>query len=126
MEKKELDQDLVQTFSFNIRNTILCSNKNRAGIIYLLNKIPDKELEVEKIANKLGITHRTALYHLSILADHNFVEVRKFRKKGGKNLRSVWGIKNGNKDFGPLFKKIEEYFPKEDLEALTSRNINRR
>ena len=120
-------KDSICPCSIDIINTFVCSNKNRAVIIYLLNKSPNKEMKVEEIANKLGISHRTTLYHLDILAGCNLVEVRKYRKKGLRNLRSVWGISSKNKDvIFSIFSKVEKYFTKDELECAMNMNVARR
>lgn len=117
----------LDDFSFSIINSFLCSNRNRIAILYLLEKSPEKELSAEKIANKLGISHRTVLYHLNILSDCEVVEVRKYRQRGGRKLRSVWGICLDNEDVVlMLFKKIEKYFSVDELESIINTNIARR
>jgi len=124
--KAEEEQLLYQQkFSNDILYSFMCSNKNRVAILYLLGK--EKEMNAESISNKLGITHRTTLYHLNILAECELVEVRRFKKKGTKKLRSVWGIKNGNKEVVEnLFSKIEKNFNKDELDGLININIARR
>ena len=115
------------TFPNDIMNTILCSNKNRVGILHILRNSPGQEMQAEKIANRLGISHRTALYHLSILLDCGLVEIRKYRKKGERLLRSVWGINKKNKEnVDLLFSKVVERFDMQELNYLTSKNVARR
>ncbi len=108
-------------------NTARCSNKNRVGILHLLENSPKGEMQVEKIANKLGISHRTVLYHLNILEQCGLVEVRKYRKKGSKLLRSVWGIDRKNKEnVDMFFSKAKDYYNISELENIVNRNISRR
>jgi DNA-binding transcriptional ArsR family regulator len=74
--------DVINSIEVNIHNNIIASNLNRVCIIYLLSKCPRNELQAERIAYHLGVSHRTALYHLDILERHGFVEVRKYVRKG--------------------------------------------
>ena len=79
----------VDSIELNLTTSMVVSNFNRLCILYLLKNSPKKELQAEKIASSLGISHRTALYHLDILQDYELVEVREFKKKGPKLLRST-------------------------------------
>lgn len=98
---------------------MVCSNFNRMRILYLLKKSSENELQAEKIASNLGISHRTALYHLDILQDYELVEVREFRRKGSKLLRSVWGLNSDNRDnLRKIFAKIRRRFGPESLEEM--------
>ena len=120
-------ETISYSLSSDIMNTILCSNKNRVGILHLLIRSPKKEMQAEKIANKLGISHRTVLYHLNILEQCSLVEVRQYRKKGDRMLRSVWGINRKNKEsIDTFFDKAQEIFDFTEVEDIISRNISRR
>jgi len=117
----------LNLISIDLMHTILCDNKNRIGIIYILNNAPQDGIEVEKIANRLGITHRTASYHLNILSNHGLVEVKKFRNKNGKDLKSGWGIRDSNKkNVDALLKKVNTNFSRDELERITNANVKRR
>jgi len=95
--------------------------------LHLLKKSQDNELQAERIAKRLGLTHRTVLYHLDILEQNGLVEVRGFRKKGEKLLRSVWGMKAGNEDLiKNFFVKMNGNFDINELDALIKRNVARR
>ena len=108
--------------------SMVCSNLNRLCILYLLRKCETNCMQAEKIASNLGISHRTALYHLDVLKDYGLVEVREFRKKGAKLLRSVWGLSTRNdKNLNMVFKsigkkldlsKLDEYIIVEPCEAI--------
>lgn len=107
--REQLNLDNIEV---NIMSSMVCSNLNRLCILYLLKKCPNNEMQAEKIASNLGVSHRTALYHLDVLKDYELVEVREFRKKGTKLLRSVWGlntdnVQNLNKIFSNIWKKID-------------------
>jgi len=127
MKKIREKKTQYSAFPTDIMNTILCSNKNRVGILHLLRKSPKQELQAEKIANKLGISHRTALYHLNILLDCNLVEIRKYRKKGPRLLRSVWGINKRNRESVDMFfSKVVERFDVDELDNIINKNTSRR
>ncbi|MCK4532139.1 MAG: hypothetical protein KAT94_04665, partial [Candidatus Aenigmarchaeota archaeon] len=58
-----------------------------------------------------------------ILQDYDLVEVREFRKKGMKLLRSVWGLNSGNKeDLTKVFSRIRRKFNLEELEKMITLN----
>ncbi len=100
----------------SITASMVCSNINRLCILHLLRKTPNNAMQAEKIASSLRISHRTALYHLDILKDYELVEVREFRRKGMKMLRSVWGLRSNKKrNLDMVFSKINK---KVDLKAL--------
>src|SRR3989338_776815 len=127
MKKLREKKNQYAAFPTDIMNTILCSNKNRVGILHLLRKSPKQELQAEKIANKFGISHRTALYHLNILLDCNLVEIRKYRKKGLRLLRSVWGINKRNREnVDMFFSKVVERFDADELDNIINKNKARR
>lgn len=90
---------------------------NRVCIIHLLRKSPKQEMQAEEMAYRLGISHRTVLYHLDVLHDYELVEVRKFRKRGMKLMRSIWGLKNSNGHLKKVITKIEKKF---DIKKLNS------
>ena len=99
----------LDAIELNLTASMVASNFNRLCIFYLLKKTPKNEMQVEKIASNLGISHRTALYHLDILQSYDLVEVREFRKKGPKLLRSVWGLSSENTDsLGKIFRRIRQ------------------
>ncbi len=126
MEFNQLDiKSNGKIFSSQLVNAIVCSNINRAALVYLLNKLPKKELQAEKLAEKLGLSHRTVLYHLNVLEGFGMVEVRKHRKFGNKLVRSVWGLSSENQSHGVL-KRIEDEFGITELEKLTSINSSGR
>ena len=112
-------------FSSQLVNAIVCSNLNRAALVYLLNKLPKKEMQAEKLAEKLDLSHRTVLYHLNVLEGFGMVEVRKHRKFGNKLVRSVWGLSSENQS-QHVVKRIEEEFSVAELEKLINKNSSRR
>ena len=79
----------------DVKSHIVCSNLNRVCILHLLKGSENQEMQAERMAYMIGLSHRTVLYHLDILHDYELVEVRKFRKRGNKLMRSVWGLKIG-------------------------------
>ncbi len=113
----------VDSIELNLTTSMVCSNFNRLCILYLLKKSPKNEMQAEKIASNLGISHRTVLYHLDILHDYDLVEVREFRKKGSKLLRSVWGLNAENREnLNKIFVRIRRKFNLEELERLITLN----
>ena len=113
--------------SMNIMNTILSSNKSRVAILHLLKKTPDNEMQAERIAKSLGMTHRAVLYHLDILEQNNLVEVRAFRKRGRKMLRSVWGLNSKDQHIlRNFFSKINGNYDVKELNKMIKRNVSRR
>lgn len=113
--------------SLRIMNTILSSNKNRVAILYLLKNTPDNEMQAERIAKALGLTHRTVLYHLDILEQNKLVEVRGYRKRQEKMLRSVWGL-NSKDDtlLKNFFSKVNGNFDRDEIRQMIKTNIPRR
>jgi len=108
----------------NIMNSILCSNSNRVGILHLLKKSQNNEMQAEKIAYRLGISHRTVLYHLEILQECGLIEVRKYRKKGARLVRSVWGLASSDQEnLGIVFSKIHENFSVDELDRHIEKNV---
>ena len=105
----------------DVKSHIVCSNLNRVCILHLLNTSPEKEMQAERMAYKLGLSHRTVLYHLDILHDYELVEVRRFRKRGNKLMRSIWGLRNGG-HLDKVFSRIEKSFELCDLDRLVTRN----
>lgn len=121
-ERPVIDVDSIE---LNLVTGMVCSNFNRLCILYLLKKSPKNELQAEKIATNLGISHRTALYHLDILQDYDLVEVREFRRKGSRLLRSIWGLKSENKEnLRKMFGKISKKFDTKRLEKEITVNSN--
>ena len=93
----------------------------------MLKNCENEEIKAEEIANKLGISHRTVLYHLNILEEYDLIGVKRYRRKGEKQLKSAWGINRRNKDvINALFKKVDKYFTKTELEGMININIPRR
>ena len=107
--RAELDRRLDR-IEFNVKSHVVCSNINRAGIVYILNRSPNNEMQAERIASMLGISHRTALYHLDILHDLNIVEVRKFRRKGNILMRSIWGLNENNGNLSRIVSRISDRY----------------
>ncbi|MCK5018648.1 MAG: winged helix-turn-helix transcriptional regulator, partial [Candidatus Peribacteraceae bacterium] len=107
----------------NLTASMVCSNFNRLCIFYLLKKTNENEMQVEKIASNLGISHRTALYHLDILQSYKLVEVREFRKKGQKLLRSVWGLSTENSEnLVKIFNRITQKVDINNIEEMITVN----
>ncbi len=119
------DKNGFENIEQNLKSSIICSNTNRVGILYLLKQTPRNEMQAERIAYSLGISHRTVLYHLDILKEYELVEVRGFRKKGKKLMRSIWGLNDNNKvDLGKVYSRIKSKFDRKDLNTLISGKKN--
>ena len=113
----------LDTIELNLTASMVCSNFNRLCIFYLLKKTNENEMQVEKIASNLGISHRTALYHLDILQSYKLVEVREFRKKGQKLLRSVWGLSTENSEnLVKIFNRITQKVDINNIEEMITVN----
>jgi DNA-binding transcriptional ArsR family regulator len=106
----------------DVKSHIVCTNLNRVCILHLLKKTPKNEMQAEEMSYRLGISHRTVLYHLDILHDYGLVEVRKFRKKGNKLMRSIWGLKGSSRHLKSVFKKISCNFEAAILDEKVCRN----
>lgn len=121
-ENDEIDPVELEELEFINRSHIngyLFTNDNRAAIIYLLHNQEKKEMQTEKIAFHIGISHRTALYHLEILEQCGFVEVRGFRRHGLMPTRSIWGLNLSNEGLiSDALKKIMENCGQEKLNTL--------
>ncbi|NOX71454.1 MAG: winged helix-turn-helix transcriptional regulator [Candidatus Micrarchaeota archaeon] len=100
----------------------LCDNINRLAILYLLRKAENTEMKAEDISSILGVSHRTALYHLTILKDYDLVEVRKFNRRGFRLFRSVWGLKN-DKSIQRIFDIILSKYTEDELREIIKKNI---
>jgi len=72
----------------------ICSNKIRAGILYLLISCPETmhSMRVEDLCFRLGVRPTICIYHLEKLKECNLVEVKKNQKYGRKTRRSIWGL----------------------------------
>lgn len=104
-------------------NGFLFTNENRAAIVYLLSTQEKQEMQTEKVAFHLGVSHRTALYHLEILSECGFVEVRGYRRHGLAQTRSVWGLNiENNNVIEDALRKIRENFGEEKLREYISKN----
>ncbi len=125
MAKSELEE--LEYINRSHMNGFLFTNENRAAIVYLLYHQDQKKMQTEKMAFHLGISHRTALYHLEILEQCGFVEVREFRRHGLVPMRSVWGL---NLENDPIieeaFKKIINNYGREKLDILTTKKQRNR
>jgi len=110
----------ITSILINMESNIVCSNINRVKILYLLKNSPRNELQVEKMAYILGLSHRTILYHLDFLADYDLVEVRKFRRRGKRFMRSVWGLNRSNAHLYRIFSDIEKRFNIDQLRQVMS------
>lgn len=110
--------DSIET---SLTASMICTNLNRLCILYLLKKSDNGCMQAEKIASTLGISHRTVLYHLDILKDYGIVEVREFRRKGPKLMRSVWGLNGENgRSVERVFGTIRKRFDVGQIEKMIS------
>jgi DNA-binding transcriptional ArsR family regulator len=107
-ERKSARIDSIET---SLKSDIVASNINRVAILHLLRNCPKREMQAEKLAQRIGVSHRTVLYHLDVLENYELVEVRGFRKKGQKMLRSVWGLNIENGQAERIFRNIERKMP---------------
>lgn len=105
----------------DVKSHIVCSNLNRVCILHLLSSSVNQEMQAERMAYMIGLSHRTVLYHLDILHDYDLVEVRKFRKRGTKLMRSVWGLKSGNGHLKKVFTRIKKNFNTKELDLMISK-----
>ena len=112
----------IDSIEISLKSDIVASNINRVAILHVLKNSPRKEMQAEKLAQQIGVSHRTVLYHLDILENYELVQVRGFRRKGKKLLRSVWGLNIENGQADRIFRNIEKKFPTEKI--LKSKKAN--
>lgn len=101
----------IESIEASLKSDIVASNANRVAILHLLRNCPKREMQAEKLAQMIGVSHRTVLYHLDVLENYELVKVSGFRKKGRKMLRSVWGLNLENGQMEKVFRNIEKKFP---------------
>jgi DNA-binding transcriptional ArsR family regulator len=101
----------IESIEASLKSDIVSSNINRVAILHLLRNCPKREMQAEKLAQMIGVSHRTVLYHLDVLENYELVKVAGFRKKGRKMLRSVWGLNIENGQMEKIFRHIEKKFP---------------
>lgn len=70
------------------------SNGTRASILHLLASSPDTlySMQVQELASILEMSPRMVIYHLEKLKASGLVDVKKARKYGLKERRSIWGL----------------------------------
>jgi DNA-binding transcriptional ArsR family regulator len=107
----------------DVKSHIVCSNINRVCILHLLRKSPKQEMQAEEMAYRLGLSHRTILYHLDVLHDYELVEVRGFRKRGSRLMRSIWGLRKENGHLSKVISKIEKRFDPGKLNTMIAKCI---
>ncbi len=115
----------IADIELKLRATTACENINRLSILYLLKKSTKNEMKAEDISSILGVSHRTALYHLTILKDYDLVEVRKFTRRGFRLFRSVWGLRN-DESMDQVFEVIHKKYGMDGLYTLVKNNIETR
>ena len=99
------------------------SNGTRAAIIYLLSSSPDTlySMQVQEIASATKTAPKMVIYHLERLRKMGLVEVKKSRKYGKKERRSIWGLDMRNAELvGRCCKLLENFLGKSELVVLTS------
>lgn len=114
----------IGSIEIDMKSDIVCSNMNRVAILHLLKGCPRNEMQAEKIAQVIGVSHRTALYHLDILEGYELVEVRGFRRKGKKMLRSVWGLNTESGHTEKVFAKVSRKFSPQEVRKIIKTNGN--
>ena len=122
-EMKNEEPRELEHIEADVKSHMVWSNMNRVCILHLLRNTENTEMQAEEMSFRLGLSHRTILYHLDILHDYGLVEVRKFRKKGDKLMRSVWGLRNGSRHLNNVFSKIETECDVSQLDSRIASNI---
>jgi len=112
----------IDSIEISLKSDIVASNINRVAILHILRNCSKKEMQAEKLAQTIGVSHRTVLYHLDILEDYELVQVRGFRKKGQKLLRSVWGLNIENGQAERIFRNISRKIPPEKIKKIIKAN----
>ena len=113
--------------TYGVINGFVCSNVKRVAILHALRTSMDNSMQAEKIATHLGVSHRTAIYHLDILEQYGLVEVRKHKTKGSVLARSIWGLNlNNEEQIKTVFTKINNAFSKEELDEIIAKNVKPR
>jgi len=114
---------ILESIETDLKSQIICSNINRVCILHLLRNSSNNEMQAERIAYMLGVSHRTVLYHLDMLQEYGLVEVRRFRKRGSKLMRSVWGLSD-NSHVDKILSRIDKNFNRAELDRLLSKNTH--
>ena len=112
----------IDSIEISLKSDIVASNINRVAILHILRNCPRREMQAEKLAQMIGVSHRTVLYHLDILEDYELVQVRGFRKKGQKMLRSVWGLNIENGQAEKIFRNISKRIPPGKIRKIIKSN----
>jgi DNA-binding transcriptional ArsR family regulator len=112
----------IDSIEVSLKSDLVCSNQNRVAILHVLSRCPRNEIQAEKLAQIIGVSHRTVLYHLDILEDYELVEVKGFRKKGQKMLRSVWGLNTDHVHTEKVFKSVMKKFPPQEVFKIIRMN----
>jgi len=112
----------IGEIELKVKLNVICDNMNRLTILYLLKRAENMEMKAEDISSILGVSHRTTLYHLTILNDYDIVEVRKFNRRGFRLFRSVWGLKQ-SKSINQIFDILYNHYGEEKLRKLIKENI---
>jgi DNA-binding transcriptional ArsR family regulator len=102
------------------------SNGTRASILYLLANSPDTlySMQVQEIASATKTAQRMVIYHLERLRKTGLVEVKKSRKYGARERRSIWGLNMRNAELVErCCDLLENFLDKKELAMLTSGNI---
>ncbi len=108
----------IDSIEISLKSDVVASNMNRVAILHILRNCPGREMQAEKLAQRIGVSHRTVLYHLDILEDYELVKVSGFRRKGQKMLRSVWGLNIENGQAERIFNSISKKIPPEAVKKL--------
>ncbi len=120
-EQKIKKNGRIDSIEVSLKSDMVCSNMNRVAILLLLKRSPNNEMQAEKLSQAIGVSHRTALYHLGILENYDLVEVKGFRKKGQKMLRSVWGL-NSDCRAEKVCSMIYKRFSPEEIRKILKAN----
>jgi DNA-binding transcriptional ArsR family regulator len=82
-----------------LRMGSVLSNGTRASILQALAGSPDTlcSMQVEELSSRIGTSPRVVIYHLEKLRACGLVEVKKSRKYGRKERRSIWGLDARNR-----------------------------
>lgn len=121
----EFEPKSLADIELKLKVNTVCDNINRLSILYLLKRSDKNEMKAEDISSVLGVSHRTALYHLTILKNHDLVEVKKFNRRGFRLFRSVWGLKDDN-SMERIFDIINDKYGSDRLHDMVKKNIHER
>jgi DNA-binding transcriptional ArsR family regulator len=83
-------------------------------------------MQVEELASAIGTRPRLVIYHLEKLQEWGLVEVKKARKYGRKERRSIWGLDMRNPvRLRRIYAVLDDFFNGRVSDARTHYNYSK-